>query len=290
MEPPFACVLKSIDPAAKITVFSLPKGYQKTDRFCKFTAIYFCCAPILFAQSTLVMKSAKVLIVEDELLIAGSIRRYLEQQGYEVVGTATSVATAQRLYENARPDLALLDIRLQGEKSGLDMARFIQQQARPIPFIFLTSQFDKQTLEAAKSTYPAGYLSKPIQRASLLSTIEIALHNHERSSSMDADIKLVERSKHYIVPVSEILYLQSEHIYVRVYLRTGQEILQRGSLGDLLRQLPGKQFLQVHRSFVVNTRMVSRYDQDFLFVDEVAIPVSRSRKKALERVITQDRS
>jgi len=113
------------------------------------------------------MKNYKILIVEDEVIIADTIKRYLTQNGHQVVGNAISYQEAESIYIEKKPDLVLLDIRLSGTKTGIDVAYFIQQQTDPKPFIFLSSQLDSRSLNSAKETFPAGYLSKPIQKNTL---------------------------------------------------------------------------------------------------------------------------
>jgi DNA-binding response OmpR family regulator len=92
------------------------------------------------------MKPNQILIVEDEILIADTIERYLTRQGYWVMGSAISCEEAETLYLRQTPDLALLDIRLSGSRTGIDFAHFIRKQARPAPFIYLTSQLDRRSI------------------------------------------------------------------------------------------------------------------------------------------------
>ncbi|MCB0760365.1 MAG: response regulator transcription factor [Flavobacteriales bacterium] len=129
----------------------------------------------------------KILIVEDEAMIAEDIREHLEEGGYEVVDIAYNGKSACHLLSRRDIDLAILDIRLKGEMSGVEVAQFINAQIH-IPFIFLTSHADKNTLADAKQTRPGGYLLKPFTRAGLLSSIEVALFNHESSDLPQLDV------------------------------------------------------------------------------------------------------
>lgn len=124
------------------------------------------------------MATAKILIVEDEILIADNLKRYLIKKGYDVVGIAISYDEAKELYVSQTPDVALIDIRLHGPKSGIDFATYLQQQQNTPPFIFLTSQFDQHNIKKATATYPSAYLSKPIRKESLIVAIDIALQGH----------------------------------------------------------------------------------------------------------------
>ncbi len=84
---------------------------------------------------------------------------------------------------------------------------------------------------------------------------------------------------HVRLAVKDILYVQAEHVYARIYCSNQQRILQRISLSSLLSQLPADQFLQVHRSYVVNLDSVDSWSVELLFVDGTKIPISRNRRK-----------
>jgi diguanylate cyclase (GGDEF)-like protein len=130
------------------------------------------------AVSSRAPRKTRVLVVEDEAIVAMDLRAELQQMGYEVVGTAGTAADALRLAELAPPDIALLDIRLQGSSDGIDVAAALSSRLR-IPFVYLTADTDPATLNRALQTSPAGYLTKPIGGATLRTTIEVALRNTE---------------------------------------------------------------------------------------------------------------
>ncbi len=225
------------------------------------------------------MTSFKILIVEDEILIADNIKRFLSKKGHKVVGIAISYEEAIQLYMEQKPDITLLDIRLNGMKTGIDVAHFIKQQEAPKPFLFLTSQMDSKNINKAKETFPAGYLSKPVQKESLYASVEIAMHKYLADKEEAPTIPLYDGSKNYLILLHDILYLQSEHVYVQVHLQDGNYILQRSPLKDLLEQLPPKQFIQTHRSFAINIKQVSHWDTENIYFNGKVIPVSRSRRK-----------
>ncbi len=127
------------------------------------------------------MSDIKLLIVEDEPLIAEDIAQWLERNGFFVSAVVYSKEDAMQQLNFNLPDIVLLDINLNGEMSGIEIAEKINTVYN-IPFIFITSYSDKQTLEKAKYTEPSGYIVKPFNEASLYSTIEIALYNHAQKS------------------------------------------------------------------------------------------------------------
>lgn len=119
--------------------------------------------------------SPRILIVEDEALIAAEIEATLVKLGYRIAGKARNGDKALDLLASARPDLALLDIDIKGSRDGVDLARIIRDKY-DYPFVFLTAFSDRATLDRLKDTMPYGYIVKPFNRGELLTTIELALH------------------------------------------------------------------------------------------------------------------
>lgn len=119
----------------------------------------------------------KVLIVEDEAIVAYDLQNRLRKSGYTVSAIAASGAQALEGIEKTSPDLILMDIRLQGPMDGIEVATEVRHRYK-LPVIFLTAHADHATLERAKLTGPFGYLVKPIGNINLSSAIEVALHKH----------------------------------------------------------------------------------------------------------------
>jgi DNA-binding NarL/FixJ family response regulator len=123
------------------------------------------------------MSKLKVLIVEDEPVIAENIAVYLDNNDFEVSGIAyDSEEALQQLKANV-PDAVILDINLDSSKDGIEIAAHINQRHQ-LPFLFLTSYSDKDTLTRAKEVKPAGYIVKPFNEKTLLAALEIAISNH----------------------------------------------------------------------------------------------------------------
>jgi diguanylate cyclase (GGDEF)-like protein/PAS domain S-box-containing protein len=122
-------------------------------------------------------KPVRILIVEDETIVALDLKSSLTLLGYSVVGTASSGEEAIAKANETHPDLALMDIILKGEMDGVQAAEAIRSQL-DIPVIFLTACADESTLERAKVTEPFGYLLKPFEERELHGHIEVALYKH----------------------------------------------------------------------------------------------------------------
>lgn len=124
------------------------------------------------------MTESKILIVEDERIVARDLRTTLQHAGYQVVGTAASGEEAILIAEGSKPDLVLMDIVLQGEMDGISAAGRIRN-VLGIPTIYLSSYGDQSILERAKTTEPIGYVFKPYEEKDLLTTIQVALYQYQ---------------------------------------------------------------------------------------------------------------
>lgn len=131
------------------------------------------------------MSRIKILVVEDERLVADDLRETLEALDYEVVGVVATGEAAIAQAEQLCPDLVLMDIRLQGELDGVAAAATIQQRFQ-IPVVYLTANADRPTLDRAKVTQPFGYVLKPFDDRVLATTIEIALARHQAEVTIQA--------------------------------------------------------------------------------------------------------
>lgn len=140
---------------------------------------------------------ARVLIVEDELIIAADIASRLSRLGYVVAGQADRADSAVRLAGEIQPDLVLMDIRLRGSVDGVSAAEEIRSRFR-LPVVYLTAHADEATLQRAKVTEPFGYVLKPFEERELRTVIEMALYKHA------ADRRLAESERRYATTLSSI--------------------------------------------------------------------------------------
>lgn len=165
----------------------------------------------------------RVLIVEDEPLIAENIAMYLNNHDYEVAGIAYDYEEAIEILERERPDIALLDINLEGNRDGIDLGKYIQDKLG-IPFVFLSSYSDKSTLDRAKQVKPSGYLVKPFHEKSLMTTLEISLANFaSQANGQTIDLNLDKINTHINNPLSQREFEVLSLIYAG---KTNQQISQ----------------------------------------------------------------
>lgn len=220
------------------------------------------------------MGTPKILIVEDEMLIAGHIKQIITQHGYECAGIAINHNNAIELLENGDVDMAILDVNISGEKSGIDVAETINQKFN-IPFLYLTSYADRNTITSLKETYPAGYLSKPIIETTLTTTIDIIWTNRNRTQKKLYKFQL--GNTHYNINLKELLYVKSDHVYVELIFKTKKLVL-RTSLRNMLEILPEETFKQASRSTVVNLDLIKSIKGNTIEIFEEIIKISRTYK------------
>ncbi len=227
------------------------------------------------------MTPLRILVVEDEVLIAETIKHFLENSGYryECVGIAISYEEATKLYDDLKPDIVLLDVRLYGNKSGIDVAKYITNQENPVPFIFLTSQYDKNIVEKALETIPAGYLTKPINNDTLLTTVALAHTTKHIKTTNDApSINIKGVLENHVIKESDITYIESSHVYINIHTKE-KKIVSRMTLSRFFDSLASDKFHQCHRQFVVNLDQIISWNKEYIKLTERTIPISRSRRK-----------
>jgi DNA-binding response OmpR family regulator len=148
-------------------------------------------------KNTESLRGVRILVVEDEVLIAEEIRERLSRLGGEIVDVVDSGSAAQRTAEVLRPDLVLMDIRLKGTMTGIEAAEAMRRKLR-IPVIFLTAHSDWETVLRAKKSDPYGYILKPFQESDLVATVQVALHRHS------LERQLIESERRFEATLSSI--------------------------------------------------------------------------------------
>ncbi len=229
------------------------------------------------------MRGIKVLVVEDEVLIAHTIQFYLEERGHVCLDIAISYDEAVTKYNELEPDIVLLDIRLYGVKSGIDFAKYLSSRTHKTPYVFLTSQFDKAAVNKVIETKPAGYLTKPIIKESLWTTIEVAILNAK--TIVSPRITITDGTETHLLLTEDIQYIHAQHVYIKLYLNNGKQILSRLPLKQIMEKLDDSIFSFCHRSYIVNTKSVKSWSKSAVKINDVFIPISRSRRSDLLEIL-----
>ena len=243
-------------------------------------------------------KEVRILIVEDEFMISEDIAMRLSDFGYSVEGTAPSSEKALEILENTSIDLALLDVNIEGEIDGIELAKIISQKYK-IPFIFLTSLASRTVVERAKEVNPSAYLLKPFNDRQVQIAIEMALTNFSQNTSateVDAaleskepfppiiqmkDSLFLKRDTHFDrVRFSEILFLAAESNYTVIFTKSGK-YMYSSVLRKLEDKLPIDMFVRVHRSYVVNINSITGFEGNYLYMGTEKVPISRQSRDEL---------
>lgn len=219
------------------------------------------------------MKSLNIFIVEDEPLIVSTIEVALRKQGFFAIGDAEDYATALRDIELLKPDLTLIDIQLSGGKDGVDLA--IELDKKNLPYLFLSSQTDPNTIERVKRTKPLGYIVKPFTETGLRTNIELAWHTYNESKQQFLTIR--HEGRLHRINQNSIQYLKAFDNYCYIVTKT-ETFLVPHTLKHILEKLQNTDFVKSHRSYIVNLKHINSVDKNTLSLNNESIPVSASQK------------
>lgn len=217
-------------------------------------------------------KDVKILILEDQELIAENLRRVLIKLGTQKVYVATNAEMADQIVASHQLDLLLVDINLgEKQKTGTDfMLELIKH--KPIPHIYITANADEKNIKAASATFPEGFLEKPYTQQSIQASISIVLRKIDKNK-----ITVNLNNKKIIININEILFVESENNYVNIFLDNGQKCVERISLRQLFGKLTTN-FVQIHKSFVVNIDVIDVYSGSQITIKDHTLPIGRNYK------------
>lgn len=229
--------------------------------------------------------TVKILLVEDELIIADYMQECLQNLGYEILEICINYNEAVDALTRLKPDIVLLDITLKGTKTGIDLAKYIQENYH-IPFVFASSHNDKNTIDKAKTTLPYAYLIKPFSQDDLYAVIETALMHFSRQKNKAVEeseenpiiindgIFIRQKGKFMKLLLAEILYIEANDNYCTLITKSNNYVLKT-TLKSLLENLP-EFFWRIHRSYVINLHHLNSFDNDEVIVINKALPLGKS--------------
>lgn len=225
----------------------------------------------------------KILIVEDEALIADDIAAAVRDMGFEVAGLADNHSAALELVRQLHPDIVLMDIKINGDKDGIETAKDIYKE-KNLPIIYLTANSNKPIVERAIETQPHAFITKPFDEKDLQIAIELAMSNFNaqqisNSRSLNpilGDIVFLRNgNKFEKVRYTDIHYIEADGSYSMVHTSNGPYTLSV-NLSAISENLDRHLFVRVHRSFIVNLKKVDSFDSHSVFVNGAIIPVSKT--------------
>jgi DNA-binding LytR/AlgR family response regulator len=227
------------------------------------------------------MNNKKIIIVEDEALIADHIAMILADAGYEISGIFDEAETLFTAMKNSIPDAVLLDINLNGALDGVDIANEINKEYH-VPIIFLTSNTDVRTIERVKYTKPAGFITKPYTPEELVSNLSIILFkaaadfSTEQSNPIVEDVIFIkDRGVMTKVYYNSILYAEAIDNYTLIFTENKKFIVPQ-TLKKVTEMLIPHGFFKSHRSYLVNESKITAIHPKAIMIGEKEIPLSEN--------------
>jgi DNA-binding LytR/AlgR family response regulator len=228
----------------------------------------------------------KIVVVEDEFSILLDITRRLERMGFEVLGSALNYEEALVQLLEHKPDVLLLDINLNAEKSGIDIAKKVKENF-PVPVVFLTASSDKTTFDEALATNPMGFIVKPFKDEDLRNNIDLAYQKFNlkteeikevETKKNDQDVFLKHNNSFEKINLGEIMYLEAMDNYTKIHA-TSKRFIISNPLKNVLLQLPENQFYRIHKSYVVSTEHIKSVDNSSINLKSgEIIPIGKTFK------------
>ncbi len=247
----------------------------------------------------------RVLIIEDEAVLAMDLCDTLEAEGYYVVGIANNGKRALEIFQQNQVDLVLCDINIKGEWDGIETINQLHN-FRVVPVIYVTALADKETRERAKLTYPAAYLFKPVNNASLNISIELAIQNFTARESagfikdqnritdkdsqtrevilkIDNSIFIKHNYQFVRIEMADIVYLEADNTYTTI-VTNDKKYSIRLTLNLTLHRLGIEKLMRVHRSYAVNIRKIKSFNEKEIMAEQFLIPMGRQYKDEFMRI------
>lgn len=224
----------------------------------------------------------RLIIVEDEAIIADHLEILLEQLGYEVLGIVDTATDLFALLKEKTPELILLDIQISGDLDGVEIAHILNQKYR-IPFVFISSNTDDKTLARVKHTEPNGFISKPFKVEQLRSVLKLIQTNvsSEPQTSEQSDSLFVKDGQGYArIAFTDIRYAKADDNYTQLFTSEKRFVLS-STLKEVEKKLVDHGFIRSHRSYLINLKKVTRVGNNFVLIDEDELPMSEKYKRSI---------
>ena len=218
------------------------------------------------------LTNIRILIVDDEVLIAETLKDHLIKLGYEKIKLVHSKQSAIETIPTWKPDIALLDIRMEGHFDGLQLAEIVRNEYN-IPFMYVTAHSDLAMTEKILLTKPDGYITKPIRINELMVNLGMVVQRHLELQEAILTVKNGTDTEQF--KLNELEFLKAEGNYVEIHL-DNRKILIRNSLEALLAELQLDSIYRIHRSYAVNSSKIVKYSNNEIKLENVTLPVSRS--------------
>ncbi len=229
-----------------------------------------------------------VLLVEDNLSFALEIEMLIKELNYGFAGQVDNARDAIVAIDKHTPDLVLMDIGINGQVNGIELARSLEKQN--IPFIFITQSRDRSTFKDAQSLKPFAYLVKPFDLLTLRSTLEQAVRTINGPQKETAAAGENDPESFYIrnnnvlnrIQYSDIYWIKSDGNYCNIHTEK-KKFVTKISLVSIMKKLEKLEFMRVHKQYIVPINRIENINlfNNLLYVGEKTIPIGRSYKSNL---------
>ena len=215
----------------------------------------------------------KVVIIEDDLIVADHLTMMLQRHGITVLGVIDNAEDAMQEWTDGA-DLYFVDIRLSGIKTGIDLGKVLH--ANNQAFVYVTANNEISTVKKAAETSPFGYITKTYKESDVVALLELFKVQFAREFEVNTDFGKKR------IKLTDILYLEADGSYVKIFTKE-RLYTERGTLTEIEERYDSY-FIRVHRSFLVNTDKIDEYNSKEVYVNGKAIPISRSYKDLLTKL------
>ncbi len=233
----------------------------------------------------------KVLIVEDEILVAEEVASELKDNGFIITGITNSFDECILSIANEKPHIILMDINIKGEKDGIETAKIINEEST-IPIIYLTASSDTETVKKALETTPCAFINKPFNSNDLILSLEIVFNKHNQmllysDDKIEKDSFFVKSGDLYKkINTTDINYIEADGSYCIIHSDDKKYTIS-SNLNCFNAKLNNSLFVRIHRSYIVNIDKVEAFDRNSIVINGKSLPISKSQQKEIISLFTK---
>lgn len=233
----------------------------------------------------------KVLIVEDEVLVAEELAADIEDYNFSVTDIAISSEECFQSIKENLPHVILMDINIKGDLDGIETSKIINQ-THNIPIIYLTANTDTATMDRAVSTAPSAFISKPYNKKDIIIALEIAFNKHNETilkakKTPNENCFFVKNGDHYIkINLEDVNFIEADGSYSKIHTDKKHFTLS-SNLNHFQDSINNDCFARIHRSYIVNLKKVEAFDKNSVVINSQSLPISKSHQKEILSLFTK---
>jgi two-component system response regulator LytT len=228
----------------------------------------------------MISKDIRVLVVEDEDVFLQEMLEVLNSCGVTQITSTDNYKSAVKILGDKKFDIALIDIFIKGDQTGVSIGRYIREKF-DFPFIYVSSNLDRNVLKIVQDTHPDALIAKPIDKHTLICNIALVVHNKltdlDNVAVLDDRIFIKKDGVYEKLFLKDITIIESDHVYNFLYLKDGGRIMVRGRLKDFYEKFPNY-FIQINRGCAINMYFIDHFDKQTITVNNKVLEVGRKYK------------